>query len=551
MASPIFFAVTPTATTVTVEIRVVGGTGADTADFQADFSGATFVTFSGTPAGWQVASNPSGSSVTVSMADFNSVSAPVAPTTDGVLGVFTFNRVAGASDFVFSLSNAALSDVNLNDIPLGTIPTVDVAFLAAVGDAASATEAGGVNNAIAGVDPTGNVLTNDKGSDPKTVDSFASVSETGTLGVALAGAHGSLTLAGDGSYTYVVDQKDAQVAGLNVGGSLTDTFTYVAKDTTTGETSSATLTVTINGVDDAPVAPSLGDQTGTFGTPVNFTASAFADPDDAPGTITYAATLSDGSPLPTWLSFDGSTRTFSGTPPTGPDLNLSIKVTATDPSSLSASALFNLAVTCFAPGTRIATKSGDVAVENLKPGDKVRTMIGGPLSEVRRIRHRSIDCTRHPNPQLVWPVRITAGAFAAGIPSRDLVVSPDHAIYAKAEGVLIPAKYLVNDTTIRREPVDRVEYYHVQLDRHDVLIAEGLTAESYLDIGDASAFDASGQVVQLHPDLTSRMWEAVGCAPLVVTGHSLDTVTDRLARRAAKVARTHAPAKGRGKRRTG
>jgi hypothetical protein len=67
-----------------------------------------------------------------------------------------------------------------------------------------------------------------------------------------------------------------------------------------------------------------------------------------------------------------------------------------------------------------------------------------------------------------------------------------------------------------------VTYYHVKLPRHAVILAEGLPAESYLDAGDRSNFANGGGPIALYPDFSSRIWDAEGCAPLVVTGPQLD-----------------------------
>ncbi|MDO8788210.1 MAG: VCBS domain-containing protein [Sulfuritalea sp.] len=122
---------------------------------------------------------------------------------------------------------------------------------AAVADAATAVEAGGVSNATAGTNPTGNVLTNDTdvdSGDTKTVTAITG----GTLGVTKAGSYGSIVLNSDGTYTYTVDNANATVQALNTGNTLTDTFTYTMADAA-GNTSSTTLTVTINGTNDAAV----------------------------------------------------------------------------------------------------------------------------------------------------------------------------------------------------------------------------------------------------------------------------------------------------------
>jgi collagen type I alpha len=180
-------------------------------------------------------------------------------------------------------------------------------------------------------------------------------------------------------------------------------------------------------------------------------------------------------------------------------------------------------VSCFRAGTRIATVHGDVAVETLAIGDRVVLADGEALS-IEWIGHRHIDCTRHPRPQSVWPVCIKAGAFGNGLPRRDLYLSPDHAVYI--HGVLIPVRYLINNETIVQVLVRDVTYYHVQLERHDVLLAEGLPAESYL--GDQQDFD-DANLVRLFPDFASRDWEAHGCAPLIVAGPLLAAVRDMLA----------------------
>ena len=86
----------------------------------------------------------------------------------------------------------------------------------------------------------------------------------------------------------------------------------------------------------------------------------------------------------------------------------------------------------------------------------------------------------------MWPIRIQAGAFAPNTPRRDLLLSPDHAVYV--DGRLIPVRYLVNGASIAQVETDSVTYWHVELDRHDVILAEGLAAESYLDTGNRSVF---------------------------------------------------------------
>jgi collagen type I alpha len=186
-------------------------------------------------------------------------------------------------------------------------------------------------------------------------------------------------------------------------------------------------------------------------------------------------------------------------------------------------------VVCFARGTRLAGPDGEQRVECLAVGDRLLTASGQPRRIVW-IGRRRIDCARHPDPNAVWPVRVRAGAFGPGLPRRDLLLSPQHAVFA--EGVLIPVRVLANGGTIRAEARRAVEYFHVELDRHDVLLAEGLPVESYLDTGDRACFENGGAALVLHPDFARLAWDAGACAELKVTGPEVEAVRASLAERA-------------------
>ena len=194
-------------------------------------------------------------------------------------------------------------------------------------------------------------------------------------------------------------------------------------------------------------------------------------------------------------------------------------------------------VPCFAAGTRISTDRGEIAVEHLVVGDRVLTGEGEAMP-IRWIGHRRVDCRRHPEPRRIWPVLIEADAFAAGSPGRVVLLSPDHAVFA--EGVFIPIRHLIDGAAIRQLVVPFVTYFHVELDRHAVILAERLPVESYLDTGDRTGFDTAAGPVALHPAFaaertdTAFLMDALGFAPLRVTGPEVAAVRTRLAARAAK-----------------
>jgi hypothetical protein len=187
---------------------------------------------------------------------------------------------------------------------------------------------------------------------------------------------------------------------------------------------------------------------------------------------------------------------------------------------------------CFAEGTLIETETGPVAVEALATGDCVVTA-DGLIEPVAWVGSRAIDCRAHPRPETVWPARVAAGAFGPELPVRDLFLSPDHAVFVNH--VLIPVKLLINGTSIVQVNWDRVRYFHVELPRHDVILAEGLPVESYLDTGDRAKF-SGGAVISLYPDFAARTWQMRGCAPLVLTGLVLEAVRERLLKRASTCA---------------
>ncbi len=200
-------------------------------------------------------------------------------------------------------------------------------------------------------------------------------------------------------------------------------------------------------------------------------------------------------------------------------------------------------IACFAAGTRIETETGLVAVESLSTGDLVVTA-DGAREPIVWIGQREVDCKRHPRSETVWPVRVSAGAFGKNVPVRDLYLSPDHAVFVN--DVLVPVRLLIDGGGIAQVKRDRVRYFHVELARHAVILAEGLTVESYLDTGDRSSFSNRGGVVALHPCFSADMWEALGCARLVVTGKELVAIRRRLEERARVAGAVRGRRSGRG-----
>ncbi len=181
---------------------------------------------------------------------------------------------------------------------------------------------------------------------------------------------------------------------------------------------------------------------------------------------------------------------------------------------------------CFAQGTMILTTDGERPVESLRVGDRVVLARGGER-EIVWIGRRRVRIDAFERPELQRPVRVRAGALGGGLPHRDLVVSPDHALFL--EGVLVPAGLLVDGSRIRQEAVDQVTYFHVELPQHDVLLADGAPAESYLDTGNRHTF-SNASLVSLRPDLSEGEPRiGLACAGMVLGGEALDRIRTDLA----------------------
>lgn len=153
-------------------------------------------------------------------------------------------------------------------------------------------------------------------------------------------------------------------------------------------------------------------------------------------------------------------------------------------------------ILCFVRGTQIATSSGPKAVQDLRREDWVYTKSGGlvPVKWLGRQRFNPLFGIAN------LPICIKAGALGAGVPTSDLYVSPDHALCID-DCLLVHASALVNGRTIyqvREWPGD-VEYYHIETENHEIILAEGAPVETYMDNVSRSAFYNHAEYEALYP----------------------------------------------------
>jgi autotransporter-associated beta strand protein len=183
---------------------------------------------------------------------------------------------------------------------------------------------------------------------------------------------------------------------------------------------------------------------------------------------------------------------------------------------------------CYCRGTSIATEAGEKAVEDLAIGDHVMT-VSGALRPIKWIGRRGYSGRFIMGRKDVLPICVTAGSLGDEVPRRDLWISPHHAMYL--DGVLIEAKDLANGVSIvQAEHVDEIEYFHIELDSHDVILAEGAPSESFVDDDSRGMFHNVHEYARLYPGQNGR--QVRYCAPRVDNGFELDAARRRIAARA-------------------
>ena len=152
---------------------------------------------------------------------------------------------------------------------------------------------------------------------------------------------------------------------------------------------------------------------------------------------------------------------------------------------------------CFLTGTMIATPDSERAIESFQPGDRVLTRDGRSVPVVWVARQtvsnpRAVELAR-------CPVRIEAGALGPGLPNAPLTVTGDHALLFG--GLLINAGALVNGTSIRLVPLAEMPtkfvWWHLELEEHEAIVANGVAAESFIDYNGRSGFDNYGEYLDL------------------------------------------------------
>jgi hypothetical protein len=361
---------------------------------------------------------------------------------------------------------------------------------------------------------------------------------TGAGGVEIAGASATLinagTITGTSADAVYLDAASSNLLVVDAGAKFTgDVVAKAGVENTLELTSSASAGALTGGLGSQylgfeTVTIDAGASWNVEGTSAGFEAATIGDftaADDL-----YITDLAYGAGATAMLiggtlavTSDGTTIDIALFDPTGTNFYA---------HDVGGEVLVNESPACYCRGTRIRTDRGQVAVEDLNVGDPLVT-VSGALKLIKWIGRRSYaEWLAVGNPD-VQPVLFKAGALADRVPSRDLMVSPEHAMYL--DGALIPARHLVNGVSIiQTKGMEEIHYFHLELAEHAVIFAEDAASETYVDDGNRFMFHNVYEYYAEHPE-APRSPDARYCAPRIEDGFELEAVRRVLAARATRL----------------
>ncbi|HEX3864938.1 MAG TPA: Hint domain-containing protein [Stellaceae bacterium] len=185
----------------------------------------------------------------------------------------------------------------------------------------------------------------------------------------------------------------------------------------------------------------------------------------------------------------------------------------------------DVAVACYCRGTRVRTPHREMRVEELAIGDLLVTL-SGEAKPIRWIGRRAYNGRFVAGNRAVLPICIKSDAITKGVPARDLWVSPEHSLFI--DDVLVQAKHLINNVTVvRNTNIEEVEYFHIELESHDVIYADGAPAETFVDCENRLMFANGAEYARLYPDDERPRWQF--CAPRLEWGSpALTAIRERM-----------------------
>ncbi len=399
--------------------------------------------------------------------------------TTGPGGTLTYTPNAnynGPDSFTYTISDGQggfdTATVSLTVNPVNDVPV-------AVNDIRSLDEDNALNI---------NVLANDTDVDGNTL----------TVSGFTQPANGTVTNGPGGTLTYTPN--------ANYNGP--DSFTYTISDGQ-GGFSTATVSLTVNPVNDPPVAvDDIGETTKKDVVDID----VLANDTDLDGDTLTVDSFTNGTYGTVTQNPDGTLKYTPNGSFVGTD---TFQYTISDGNGGFDTGTVTITIPCFTPGTLIETARGLVKVEQLRVGDQVRTRDHG-MQRVEWIGMRAVSAAELAQTPSWRPIRIAKGALGPDMPNRDMMVSPQHRMLLEsdkaemllgAREVLAPAKALTYLDGVSVADVAEVTYIHIMCAEHEIVMGDGVWSESFqpgdMTIGAVDAVQRA-ELLRLFPQLVTE-----------------------------------------------
>ncbi|OAJ67209.1 membrane protein [Gluconobacter cerinus] len=190
---------------------------------------------------------------------------------------------------------------------------------------------------------------------------------------------------------------------------------------------------------------------------------------------------------------------------------------------------------CFLADTLIAGPNGNIAVQDLAPGDTVTSYRDGQAYSSTVSWAGKAHCVVRPekaDDEAGYPVRILENAIALGVPFQDMLVTSEHCLFL--DGKFIPVRMLVNGRSIFYDKsFTSYDYFHIETEGHSVIMANGALTESYLDTGNRRAFEQKSNVFMFGQK--AKSWENDAAAALTVCRDLVEPVYRQIEQRAQEL----------------
>lgn len=201
-------------------------------------------------------------------------------------------------------------------------------------------------------------------------------------------------------------------------------------------------------------------------------------------------------------------------------------------ATISTDGTYSDTFSCFLKDSLIKTQNGYMPVQDIAPGEKVSVFIDGTEEQKEVVwagtAHVVVNANL-PEDQAGYPIRILKNSIAENVPFKDMLITPEHCLFV--EGKFVPARMLVNGRSIYYDTTTTsYDYYHIETEKHSVIMADGMLTESYLDTGSRRNFQQAGKVVRIGGK--QKNWQKDAAAPLGVQRDFVEPIFQKLQEKA-------------------